>query len=89
MNFSVAYRFLFSKYNLSFISIILGIFTFITFINRSFFFFNEDNLQYLLILDATVLIIFLILLVQETSKLFLQYKSNKTGSKTSLQYVLQ
>ena len=74
---------------ISFISIILGIFTFITFINRSFFFFNEDNLQYLLILDATVLIIFLILLVQETSKLFLQYKSNKTGSKTSLQYVLQ
>tara|TARA_B100000941_G_scaffold286181_1_gene259325 strand:+ start:753 stop:2531 length:1779 start_codon:yes stop_codon:yes gene_type:complete len=76
-------------FTISIISVVLGIITFITFINRNFIFFNEDNLQYLLILDVTFLIIFLFLLIKETSNLFLQYKSKKTGSKTSLNYVLQ
>jgi len=40
-------------------------------------------------LDVIILIIFLIFLVRETSKLFLQYKGKKTGSKTSINYVLQ
>ncbi|MAV56759.1 MAG: two-component sensor histidine kinase [Candidatus Pelagibacter sp.] len=74
---------------ISIISVLLCIFTFITFINQNLFFLNEDNLQYLLILDVTVLIIFFLLLIKETSKLFLQYRSKKIGSKTSLNYVLQ
>ncbi len=74
---------------ISVISVLLGVFTFIAFINQNLIFLNESNLQYLLILDSVVLIIFLIFLLREVSKLFLQYKSKKTGSKTSLNYVLQ
>ena len=74
---------------ISITSILLGVFTFITFINQNFIFLNENNLQYLLILDVAVLIVFLIFLIRETSKLFLQYKGKKAGSKTSLNYVLQ
>ena len=73
----------------SLLCVLLGVFTFITFINRDFIFLDEDNLQYLLILDVTLLVIFLILLIRETSKLFSQYLKKKTGSKTSLNYVLQ
>ena len=76
-------------FSVSILSIILGIFTFMTFISQNFIFFNRDNLQYLLIIDIFILFLFVILLVKETSKLFLQYKSKKTGSKTSLNYVLQ
>ena len=64
-------------FSISIISVILGIFTFITFINQSFLFLNENNLQYLLILDVIVLIIFLIFLIKETSQLFLQYREKK------------
>jgi len=74
---------------ISIISILLGVFTFITFINQNFIFLNENNLQYLLVLDIVVLIVFLIFLIRETSKLFLQYKGKKAGSRTSLNYVLQ
>tara|TARA_A100000164_G_scaffold101780_1_gene89085 strand:- start:3749 stop:5527 length:1779 start_codon:yes stop_codon:yes gene_type:complete len=74
---------------ISIISILLGLLTFITFINQKLIFLNEDNLPYLLILDVTVLVIFLILLIRETSKLFNKIKSRKEGSKTSLNYVLQ
>ena len=74
---------------ISIISILLGLLTFITFINQKLIFLNEDNLPYLLILDVTVLVLFLILLIRETSKLFLKIKSGKEGSKTSLNYVLQ
>ena len=76
-------------FTISFISILLGLLTFITFINQKLIFLNEDNLQYLLILDVTVLILFLMLLVRETSRLFLKIKSKKEGSKTSLNYVVQ
>ena len=76
-------------FSISIISILLGVLTFITFINQNFIFLNENNLQYLLILDVFVLSIFLIFLIKETSKLFLRYKGKKAGSKTSLNYVLQ
>ena len=76
-------------FSVSILSIVLGIFTFMTFISQNFIFFNRENLQYLLIIDIFILILFVFLLVKETSKLFLQYKSKKTGSKTSLNYVLQ
>ena len=76
-------------FSVSFLCVILGVFTFITFINQGFLFLNEDNLQYLLILNVILLVVFLILLIKETSKLFSQYSAKKTGSKTSLNYVLQ
>ena len=57
-------------FTISFISILLGLLTFITFINQKLIFLNEDNLQYLLILDVTVLVLFLMLLIRETSRLF-------------------
>lgn len=76
-------------FGVSFICVLLGIFTFITFINQNFIFFNKSNIQYLLIFDIILLIIFLALLVKETSNIFFQYKQKKTGSKTSLNYVLQ
>ena len=76
-------------FTVSFLCVLLGVFTFITFINQNFIFLNENNLQYLLMLDVALLAIFLILLVKETSKLFSQYSKKKTGSKTSLNYVLQ
>jgi two-component system nitrogen regulation sensor histidine kinase NtrY len=73
----------------SFLCVLLGVFTFITFINQNFIFLNENNLQYLLILDVALLVIFLILLIRETSKIFYEYKSKTAGSRTSLNYVLQ
>ena len=71
------------------ISVLLGIFTFIAFLNQGLFFLNEQDLQYLLILDSVVLVIFLVFLVREVSRVFFQYKEKKTGSRTSLNYVLQ
>ena len=76
-------------FSISFLCVILGVFTFITFINQGFLFLNEDNLQYLLMLDVTLLLIFLLLLIQETSKLYTQYSKKRSGSKTSINYVLQ
>jgi two-component system nitrogen regulation sensor histidine kinase NtrY len=76
-------------FGVSFLCVLLGVFTFITFINQNFIFLNENNLQYLLILDIVLLVIFLILLIRETSKIFYEYKSKTAGSRTSLNYVLQ
>ena len=76
-------------FTVSFLCVLLGVFTFITFINQNFIFLNKNNLQYLLILDVLLLGVFLVLLVIETSKLFSKYSLKRTGSKTSLNYVLQ
>ena len=76
-------------FGVSFLCVLLSVFTFITFINQNFIFLNENNLQYLLILDVALLVIFLILLIRETSKIFYEYKSKTAGSRTSLNYVLQ
>jgi len=76
-------------FGVSFLCVLLGVFTFITFINQNFIFLNENNLQYLLILDVVLLVVFLIFLIRETSKIFFKYKSKTVGSRTSLNYVLQ
>jgi len=73
----------------SFLSVLLGIFTFITFINQNFFFLNENNLQYLLMLDVVLLVTFLLFLIRSISRLYSQYSKKRTGSKTSINYVLQ
>ena len=76
-------------FGISFLCVLLGVFTFITFINQNFIFLNEDNLQYLLLADVIMLVVFLILLIREISKLFSQYTKKRTGSKTSINYVVQ
>ena len=68
-------------FTIAIIAVLLGIFTFVAFLNQSLIFLNEQNLQYLLILDSIVLIIFLIFLVRETSKIFLNYKEKKLVQK--------
>ena len=73
----------------SLLCVLLGVLTFITFINQNFIFLNENNLQYLLILDVALLVVFLILLIRDTSKIFYEYKSKTAGSRTSFNYVLQ
>ncbi len=52
------------------ISVLLGIFTFIAFLNQGLFFLSAQDLQYLLIIDSVVLVIFLVFLVREVSKIF-------------------
>ena len=76
-------------FTIAIISILLGIFTFVAFLNQGLFFLNEENLQYLLVLDSIILVIFLVFLTREVSRIFFQYKRKKTGSRTSLNYVLQ
>ena len=76
-------------FSVSFLCVLLGVFTFITFINQNLFFLNENNIHYLLITDIVLLIVFFILLIKETSKLFSEYTAKKAGSKTTLNYVLQ
>ena len=76
-------------FSISIICILLGVFTFLTFINQNFIFLNKNNFQYLLIVDVILLLVFSILLIKETSKIFSQYSVKKTGSRTSLNYVLQ
>ena len=58
----------------SFLCLLLGVLTFITFINQNFIFLKENNLQFLLKLDVALLVVFLILLIRETSKIFYEYK---------------
>ena len=76
-------------FTISVISVFLGIFTFIAFLNQGLFFLSEEDLQYLLVLDSVVLVIFLVFLIREISRIFFEYKEKKTGSRTSLNYVLQ
>ena len=72
---------------LSFICISLGILTFLAFVNPKLVSFSEDNLQTLLIVDLLLLILFLILIIFKTGKLYSQNKTSKIGSKTNLKYI--
>ena len=68
--------------------IILGILTFTTFINQSFIPLTDKNLQFLLIIDIFVLIIFFSLISLQGYKIYISNKRNKTGSKTNIKYIL-
>ena len=72
---------------LSFICISLGILTFLAFVNPKLVSFSENNLQTLLIVDLLLLILFLILIIFKTGKLYSQNKTSKIGSKTNLKYI--
>jgi two-component system nitrogen regulation sensor histidine kinase NtrY len=72
---------------LSFICVSLCLLTFLAFINPSLLFFSNLNLQFLLILDVVLLIIFLLIIFKKGSTLYFLNKNKQTGSKTSLRYI--
>ncbi len=71
----------------SFFCIILGIFTFLTFINKSFIDLTSQNLQVLLIIDILLLFIFFSLIFKNIYRLYYTRKKNKVGSQTNLKYI--
>ena len=70
----------------SFFCILLGILTFLTFINQSFIPLNSENLQYLLILDLVLLLTFFSLIFKNFFDLYKDDKMQKIGKATSLRY---
>jgi len=71
----------------SFLCVFLGILTFLTFIDKGFLALNEFNLQFLLILDLTLLLVFFTLIYRNIRSLHATHKANKTGSRTNLRYI--
>ena len=71
----------------SFLCIILGILTFLTFINQGFIKLTDNNLKILLITDIILLIIFFSLIIKNLFGLYIAGKKNKTGSQTSFKYI--
>ena len=72
---------------LSIICIGLCILTFLAFINPKLLSFSNINLQFLLLLDAFLLIIFLFIVFKKSLNLYYQTKNKKIGSKTSFRYI--
>ena len=70
------------------ISVLLGIFTFFTFVNQNSLKFTNLNLQILLYVDALVLLVFFVLIIKESFKFFADRKNKKIGSETRLKYIL-
>ena len=68
--------------------ILLGALTFLTFVNRSFIKLNDINLQILLFADLVLLVIFFILIIRETYKIYISKKRGELGSETSLRYLI-
>ena len=71
----------------SFLCIFMGIVTFLTFINEGFVPLTDKNLQYLLIIDIILLIIFFTLIFKNFYRFYYTGKKNKTGSQTNLKYI--
>ena len=71
----------------SFLCILLGILTFLTFINQGFIPLNDKNLQILLIIDIILLLIFFSLIFKNTYRFYRAEKRKKTGSQTNLKYI--
>ena len=71
----------------SFLCIILGILTFLTFINEGPITLTDKNLQILLIVDIILLISFFYLIFKNFFRLYKTGKRNKAGSQTNLKYV--
>ena len=72
----------------SLIAISLGIFTFFTFIGKTFINLNGLNFQILLIIDLIAVLIFSALIFLETYKIVKDRKSGKLGSYTTLRYLV-
>ena len=71
----------------SFTCILLGILTFLTFINEGFVPLTEKNILILLSLDVTLLLIFFYLIFRNFFRFYTAGKKNKSGSQTNLKYV--
>ena len=71
----------------SFLCIFMGIVTFLTFINDGFVALTDKNLQSLLIIDISLLLIFFTLIFKNFYRFYSTGKKNKKGSKTNLKYI--
>ena len=71
----------------SFLCIFMGIVTFLTFINEGFVPLTDQNLQILLIVDISLLLIFFTLIFKNFYRFYYTGKRNKTGSQTNLKYI--
>ena len=71
----------------SFLSIFMGIVTFLTFINEGFVTLTDQNLQTLLIIDIILLLIFFTLIFRNFYRFYYTGKKNKKGSQTNLRYI--
>ena len=71
----------------SILCILLGILTFLTFTNQGFIPLNDSNLQYLLILDILLLLVFFSLIIKNIYRFYYAGKRNKAGSQTNLKYI--
>ena len=71
----------------SFLSIFMGIVTFLTFINEGFISLTDKNLQTLLIIDIFLLLIFFSLIFKNFYRFYYTGKKNKKGSQTNLKYI--
>jgi len=71
----------------SFLSIFMGIITFLTFINEGFVSLTGENLQTLLIIDIFLLFIFFTLIFKNFYRFYYTGKKNKKGSQTNLKYI--
>jgi two-component system nitrogen regulation sensor histidine kinase NtrY len=71
----------------SFLCIFMGIVTFLTFINEGFITLSDKNLQNLLIIDISLLLIFFYLIFKNFYRFYYTRKKNKKGSQTNLKYI--
>ncbi len=71
----------------SFTCILLGIITFLTFINEGFIPLNEQNLLLLLTIDIILLLIFFSLIFKNFLRFYAVGQKKKSGSQTNLKYV--
>ena len=71
----------------SFLCILLGILTFLTFIDQSFIELNSENLQVLLIIDLILLIVFFVMIIKNFFSLYRSGKQSRIGTNTNLKYV--
>ena len=71
----------------SFLCIFMGIVTFLTFINEGFVPLTDKNLQFLLIIDIIILLVFFSLIFKNFYRFYYTGKKNRIGSKTNLKYI--
>jgi two-component system nitrogen regulation sensor histidine kinase NtrY len=71
----------------TFITIVLGIITFLTFINQSFIELNSKNIQFLLIADFCLLLFFFFLIIKNSLNLLKDDKFKGVGKQTRKRYV--
>jgi len=76
-----------SVISLSLAGIVLCTVTFLLFIDPKLLSFLNINLQFVLISDILLLLLFLIIIFVKCFRLYLINKNNKTGSRTSLRYI--